>query len=139
MFPGPSRQTPREPDLGNPYRVDLGTAMFGKGTVDHEIGAGNKHRGDRAVIDEMTNKYDSAVKKHEIAMKNVQDTQVELDRYREQLTQIKSAHEHSVNAEIERHDAEALTRKKANDADVAYKKMKSQMAELHKTGAGLKG
>ena len=30
MFPGPSRQTPREPDLGNPYRVDLGTAMFGK-------------------------------------------------------------------------------------------------------------
>ena len=30
MFPGPSRQTPREPDLGNPYRVDLGTAVFGK-------------------------------------------------------------------------------------------------------------
>ena len=36
MFPGPSRQTPREPDLGNPYRVDLGTAMFGMGTAEHE-------------------------------------------------------------------------------------------------------
>ena len=33
MFPGTSRQTPREPDLGNPYRVDLGTAIFGMGTA----------------------------------------------------------------------------------------------------------
>jgi len=46
MFPGTSRQTPREPDLGNPYRVDLGTAIFGMGTArEHDDQLQKKQRG----------------------------------------------------------------------------------------------
>ncbi len=83
MFPGTSQQTMREPDLGNPYRVDLGTA----GKKDVKTGARKEQvrTDDKAQIDKMTKNYENAVEKHEIAMKSVQETQVELEQYAEQL------------------------------------------------------
>jgi hypothetical protein len=118
--------------------VDLGTAA-GKKTVRTAAHKELKGHDDKARIDEMTAHYEDARRKHDSAMKHVQDTQVELDRYGKQLEQIKSAHVHSVRTENERKEAEAVTRQKAQDADDAYKNMKEQMADLHKTGVGLKG
>ena len=50
MFPGTSHQTMREPDLGNPYRVDLGTAKKAVRTAAHKELVGND---DQALIGKM--------------------------------------------------------------------------------------
>ena len=132
MFPGTSRQTPREPDLGSPYRVDLGTAGNKDKKEANAVARKEVHRGDKTEIDAMRKKYEAAVQKHEIAVKTVEAAQLELDKYGDLLKQLESAHEHSVSAEKERTEAEELKRTKANEADLAYKKMKDQMAALNK-------
>jgi hypothetical protein len=117
--------------------VDLGTSAK---KADYK--AAHKelvHRDDKTQIDELTKNYTNAVANHEIALKSVHKTQVELDWYGEQLKQIKSAHEDSVNAEKEKKAAEALTKQKAQDAESAYQTMKDKMADLHSAGAGLHG
>ena len=136
MFPGTSRQTPREPDLGSPYRVDLGTA--GKNKIAKTEGREKGHRGDKVEIDAMKIKYQAAVEKHKTAVKAAEETKVELDKYGDLLKQLEDAHEHSVNAERERTDAEELKRKKEADADALYQTMKEKMAGLQKVGLGVK-
>jgi hypothetical protein len=111
--------------------VDLGTAA-GKNKNTKTEGREMGHRSDQVQIDDMRKKYEAAVQKHEIAIKSVQETQVELDRYGDLLKQLEAAHEHSVSAERERNEAEEVKRKKVDEANLAYKKMKDQMAELHK-------
>jgi hypothetical protein len=132
MFPGTSRQTPREPDLGSPYRVDLGTAGNKDKKEAKAVARKEIHRGNKTEIDAMRKKYEAAVQRHEIAVKTVEAAQVELDKYGDLLKQLESAHEHSVSAEKERTEAEEVKRTKANEANLAnleYKKMKE---ELHK-------
>ena len=132
MFPGTSRQTTREPDLGSPYRVDLGTAGNKDKKDAKAVARNEEHRGNKTEIDAMRKKYEAAVQKHEIAVKTAEATQVELDKYGGLLKQLDDAHEHSVSAERERNEAEEVKRKKVDEANLAYKKMKDQMAELHK-------
>ena len=159
MFPGPSRQTPREPDLGNPYRVDLGTAMFGMWTGhnndddNHDkhgiwTGRGTQKQDANARHDAHA-KYDTHADKdiaameaeheksraaHAIAQQNVRKTEEQLQQYGEQLQKVKNTHQEKKHAEIAKIEAEILRRQSQVDLDAAHAKMKQEMARLKQLG-----
>jgi hypothetical protein len=148
MFPGTSRQTPREPDLGNPYRVDLGTAMFGMGTAreyddDNHYKHGNRTvRGtqkhdthaahdahadtdkDIAVMEEEHEKSRAA---HAIAEQNVRKTEDHLRNYGEQLQKVKDTQEQRKQAESAKREAENLKKQSDMDLASAHDKMKEEI------------
>jgi hypothetical protein len=155
MFPGPSRQTPREPDLGNPYRVDLGTAMFGMGTEGHEILAGNKQQ--RWTSRFTTNKHNDHEKhdthadkdiealaaehekdkeKHRIADKQVRDTEEKLKTIDAQLQRVRNSHQENSDAEIANNQAENLKRQSELDLAASNIKMKQEMELLKQLRPG---
>jgi len=153
MFPGPSRQTPREPDLGNPYRVDLGTAMFGKfdwsgrATQKHDDNARyDTHAGHDAHakhdthadkdIAAMEAEHKKSIAAHTIAEQNVRETETRLIDYGNQLQKVKDTQEEKKNAESARQEAENSKRKSERDLEAAHTKMKEEMARLKQLKPG---
>jgi hypothetical protein len=123
MFSGTSYQTMREPDLRNPYRVDLGTAMFGntvrgkehKNTSwvhcvekqkhdDHTKHDTHKKHDDHTKYDEdiaaMEAEHEKARSEHRITGQNVKNTEERLKNYDEQLKKVNYSHEENKNAEM---------------------------------------
>ena len=155
MFPGPSRQTPREPDLGNPYRVDLGTAMFGmwtghnndddnhdkhgiwtgRGTQKHDASAKHDAHADKDIA-AMEAEHEKSRAAHAIAEQNVRKTEEQLQQYGEQLQKVKNTHEEKKHAEIAKNEAEKLKRQSEMDLDTAHAKMKEEMARLKQLKPG---
>jgi hypothetical protein len=165
MFPGTSRQTPREPDLGNPYRVDLGTAMFGwnahndednhdkhgiwtgRGTQKHDDNAGHDAHANHDAhakhdahtdntIAAMEAEHNKSKAAHAIAEQNVRKTEEQLQHYGEQLERVKNTQEEKKNAESARQEAEKSKRKSERDLEAAHRKMKEEVARLQKLRPG---
>ena len=165
MFPGPSRQTPREPDLGNPYRVDLGTAMFGWNAHNNDddnhydqlekkqrswIGRAAQKHDDNTMHDAhakhdahtdntiaaMEAEHNKSIAANPIDEQNVRETETRLREYGNQLERVKNTQEEKKNAEITRRAAEDLKRKSEIDIKAAHMKMEEELARLQKLKPG---
>jgi hypothetical protein len=152
MFPGPSRQTPREPDLGNPYRVDLGTAMFRMGTEGHDkmkeskvsrwTGRAKQNYDDNAKHDTyaphegniaaFAAEHENDKEKNRIAVEKARVTQEKLNRIDEQLQRVKNTQEEKKNAEMEKNEVEKMKMEKETALKNAHSNMEQELARLQK-------
>ncbi len=142
MFPGTSRQTPREPDLGNPYRVDLGTAVFekfawpGRATQKHDDNtmhdahakhdAHAPHEGNIAAF-EAEHARDKAA--HRMVEEKARATKEKLNQIDEQLQRVRDSHEKNQKAEIANKEAENLKKQSETDLKNAHSHMNAQLQQ----------